>query len=180
MTRVVRLALVFYLPMLAGAFFLRAPGVLQVADGWRLGYALAAAATASVLLVLASGRAGRDTAWGRTLRDEFRSALGTLTSGEILWLSLLSAFGEEILFRGVLQPRVGLLWASLLFAAVHFPFRRALWPWTVFAGLMGLLLGGLTEWAGSLWPAILLHLCVNYFNLHDLAQAEPAPPPRWR
>jgi membrane protease YdiL (CAAX protease family) len=71
------------------------------------------------------------------------------------------------------------LWAAAaLFAAFHFPYRRAMLPWTAFALAMGIGLGWLTEWAGSLWPAIWVHFCVNYFNLHDIAgdgAEEPAP-----
>jgi hypothetical protein len=172
MTRIVQLALLFYVPLLAGVFFLVPPGGLQILDWERFAWALGASVAATVLLVLLSRWAAQNTAWGRALREEFRNALGPLTSSEILWLSLLSGFAEEILFRGVLLGRVGLLWSSLLFAAAHLPWRRALWPWTALAAVIGLGLGALTVWAGSLWPAIFLHLSVNYFNLHDMVRRE--------
>lgn len=175
MTRIVRIALLFYAPLLAGVFFLVPPGELRVADWARFAWALGAAAAATVLLVLLSRWAARNTAWGQALRKEFRGVLGPLTSTEILWLSLLSGFAEEILFRGVLLGRVGLPWSSVLFAAAHLPWRQALWPWTAFAAAIGLGLGALTQWAGSLWPAIFFHLSVNYFNLHDLVEGESSP-----
>jgi membrane protease YdiL (CAAX protease family) len=174
MTRILLVALVVYLPMLAGIYFLVPPGLMKVTDWYRLLYALATSVSAVILLVVLSRWIGRGTGWGRRLREEFRLALGPLTSGEILWLSLLSGFGEEILFRGVLLGHVGLVWSSVAFAAMHFPFRRSLWPWTAFAGAMGLGLGVLTEWADSLWPAIFIHLTVNYFNLHDIVEEEQA------
>ena len=34
-------------------------------------------------------------------------------------LGLRAGIGEEVLVRGALQPRTGLFWASLLFAAGH-------------------------------------------------------------
>jgi hypothetical protein len=101
--------------------------------------------------------------------------LGGLDSRQILLLALLSAAGEEVIFRGVLQPRLGLWVATLLFGLLHVPVRRSLVPWTLFALAIGLVLGLLTEWSGSLWPAILLHFLVNYFNLHDLARPRPEP-----
>ena len=172
MTRVMGLALVFYAPMLIGALFLRAPGELLVSDWFRLGYTLAASAAGTAALIYGSAWVARGTRWGRRLREEFRQALGSLTSDEILVLALLSGFGEEILFRGVLLGRLGLWWSSLLFAAMHFPFRRTLWPWTLFAGVIGVVLGGVTLWAETLWPAIFAHLTINYFNLHDIVEDE--------
>ena len=178
MSRAVRLSVIFYVPMLAGGFFLRPPGVLRVEQWERFGWGLAMAAGASAAVIALSRWTGRHSGWGRALRNEFRAVLGPLNSTEILWLALLSAFGEEILFRGIVQSWAGLWAAAALFAAFHFPYRRAMLPWTAFALAMGIGLGLLTEWAGSLWPAIWVHFCVNYFNLHDIAgdgAEEPAP-----
>ncbi|HEX9842563.1 MAG TPA: CPBP family intramembrane glutamic endopeptidase [bacterium] len=170
-----RIALLVYLPMLASGLWLRAPGTLRIADPVALAWGLLAAAAIGAAVVAGSRRIARRTGWGRRLHAEFHAILGRLESRQILLLSLLSGFGEEVLFRGVLQPRLGLWPASLLFAALHFPARRALLPWTAFALGIGLVLGLLTEWAGSLWPAIVLHFLINYFNLHDLAEPPSAP-----
>ena len=171
-TPVVGLALLFYLPMLLALFFVRAPGGLIVADWGALALGLALAAVGGAAVIAASHRVSRHTAWGRALHQTLRQALGGLSSRQILWLALLSAGGEEALFRGVLHGRLGLWPTALLFAALHAPFRRTLLPWTVFAFVMGVALGGLTDLAGSLWPAIVLHFLINYFNLHDLAADE--------
>ena len=37
-------------------------------------------------------------------------------------IALTAAIDEELLFRGVLQPRVGLVWSSLLFASFHLQY----------------------------------------------------------
>jgi membrane protease YdiL (CAAX protease family) len=37
-------------------------------------------------------------------------------------IALTAAVDEELLFRGVLQPRVGLVWSSLLFASFHLQY----------------------------------------------------------
>lgn len=171
--RIVRLSVIFYLPMLVTAFFVKPPGTFRVADLRLTGYGLLAAAALGVLTILASRLFARHTGWGRAMHTEFRRVLGALESRHILALSLLSAAGEEVLFRGVLQARLGLLITALLFAALHMPYRRAMVPWTAFAFVLGLALGGLTEAFGSLWPAIVLHFVVNYFNLHDIAEAGP-------
>jgi membrane protease YdiL (CAAX protease family) len=80
------------------------------------------------------------------------------------------------LFRGVLQPRLGWLWASLMFGALHFPIRSILIPWSLFALAMGFVLAAFTEVFQNLWPAILLHFMINYLNLHDLAEHREHPP----
>jgi membrane protease YdiL (CAAX protease family) len=178
-----RWAWLFYLPLIATAFFVQEPGTFRVTDWLRFASGIGAAGAGTALVVAASRWASRRTAWGRRLHAEFHAVLAGLESGRILLLSLLSAFGEEILFRGVLQPWLGLWFTSLLFGLFHFPVKRALVPWSIMAGLLGLGLGGLTLYAQSLWPAILLHFGINYFNLHDLAQGEvpasphAAPPP---
>jgi membrane protease YdiL (CAAX protease family) len=171
--RLLLLALAMYLPMLACAVLVRPPGALRVDDALALAWGLGAAALLGLGVVLGSRWASRRTGWGRRMHGEFHAILGGLDSRSILVLSLLSAGGEEVLFRGVLQPRVGLLVAAVLFAALHFPVRRGLVPWTGFAFVLGLALGALTQGAGSLWPAILLHFLVNYFNLHDIAENPP-------
>ncbi len=177
---VVRLALLTYVPMMAGAFFLRSPGVLVVHDWTRLGLGLLAAALAGGAVVAGSRLASRRTGWGRALHAVLRQALGGLSSRDVLWLSLLSACGEEVLFRGVIHPRLGLWLTAAIFAAFHFPFRRELISWTLFAFAMGLAQGVLTDAAASLWPAIVVHFVINFFNLHDLAEGPlaTAPPSR--
>ncbi len=171
---IVRLSLLVYGPMIASGVFVKPPGAFRVASLEALALGLGAAVALTAGTIWFSQVVSRRTAWGRRLRAEFGAVLGGLHSRHMLWLALLSGFGEEVLFRGVLQPRLGLLVATLLFGLLHFPFRRSLWPWTLFALAMGAVLGDLTAWSGTLWPAILLHFLVNYFNLHDLVQRPPA------
>ena len=164
----VRTALVFYLPMMAGVFFLVPPGGMAAGDPLWLGQTLLAALAAGTGVIWASQWSARHTRWGGALKQEFGRVLDGVTSRQILWLSLLSAFGEEILFRGVLHGRLGLVWTALLFGLVHFPYRRTMVPWSLFALGMGFALGAATTWSNSLWPAILFHFQVNYFNLHNI------------
>ena len=168
----VRLAWVFYLPLALTGFFARPPGALRVEEWPALGYGIAAALAGAALVVAVSRWISRRTGWGRALFAEFRSVLGPLDSRQILTVSLLSAFGEEMLFRGVLQAWLGLWWCALVFGMFHVPVRKRLIPWTLFAGVLGIALGALTEWTRTVWPAVLLHFAINYFNLHDLARGK--------
>ena len=80
-------------------------------------------------------------------------------------MAVASGFSEELLFRGALQPRVGLLVASVLFGAVHFVPRRQLLPWTGFAIAVGLLFGWMFETTGNLVAPVVAHCVVNGVNL---------------
>ena len=102
--QVVVLSLLIYLPMIGGQYFARPPGTMIVTDWSRAALGLGAACVIGVAVVALSRMFARRTAWGRALKGELRAVLGPLTSWQILLLSLLSGFGEEILFRGVIQP----------------------------------------------------------------------------
>ena len=108
--------------------------------------------------------------WGDSLARELAAAIGPLGLPNALLLAFASGFAEELFFRGALQPRVGLLAASLLFACVHFVPRRALLPWAGFALIAGLILGGLFVWSGNLIAPITAHIMVNAVSLPLLAR----------
>lgn len=95
--------------------------------------------------------------------------LGSLGQGEILTLSILSGLGEEILFRGALQHSLGFVPATILFALSHYPLKRDMWVWPIYALCMGAVLGTLRILGGDIWSAVLLHASVNFVSLYLLA-----------
>jgi len=172
--RLVRVASVFYGAMLA------------VALGWRTAWggesllyagpeaaargldpagdvALGAGCAAGVIAV--SWVLTRHTGWGTRLARALAGLLGRPRLGQILWLALASGVAEEAFFRGALQPRVGLVAASLLFGLAHFVPQRAFLPWTAFSVAAGFLLGGLFELTGSLLAPVVAHALINGVNL---------------
>jgi membrane protease YdiL (CAAX protease family) len=110
------------------------------------------------------------TRWGEALADALAGAIGRLSVGECIVLALASGVAEEAFFRGALQPLVGLLAASAIFGLAHIAPRRELWPWTLFAAVTGLLMGGLFEWTGNLIAPTVAHVVINAVNLRLLAQ----------
>ncbi len=114
--------------------------------------------------------------WARRLHETLRAAVLPLEPGATVWLAIGSALGEELLFRGALQPTMGWLASSLLFGWLHGGTRRALWPWAAWATAMGLLFGALYAASGWLLAPLLAHALVNYLNLRYLAAFEPPPP----
>ncbi len=80
-----------------------------------------------------------------------------LTIPSILLLAISAGVGEELLFRGVLQPHLGLWVTSLLFGLAH-----PLSSWYVgYAALAGLILGGIAEYTGALLAPIVCHAVID-------------------
>ena len=136
-------------------------------SGWALligaAFGLAVVATFRIL--------ARWMPWIDELQDEFRSILGRLSEKEALMLAAASSLGEEILFRSALLDLMGIVASSLLFALVHLPPRRALLPWTLSAGLLGLALAQLTVYTGNIGAAVVAHFLINWLNLRLISRS---------
>ena len=113
------------------------------------------------------------TQWARRLHLEFRNLLGSQTSKDILWLALASGFAEEMFFRGAMQPSWGLLVSAFVFGGVHVGPTRTYWPWTLWAIVMGLLLGLIFELTGVLWGTVLAHVVINHENMRFIRDYDP-------
>ncbi|MEZ4269881.1 MAG: CPBP family intramembrane glutamic endopeptidase [Myxococcota bacterium] len=121
-------------------------------------------------VVAASRWATARFVWARQLSEEFRNLLGDMGHREIVVAAILSGFSEELLFRGVLQPALGLWIASAVFALMHIGPNRRFVPWTLMALGVGMLFGGLFYWTDSLVAPMVAHMVVNFLNLRFLTQ----------
>jgi MFS family permease len=84
----------------------------------------------------------------------FNEALaGGLTPFQTLMLGLSAGVGEEITLRGALQPRLGLVLTSLLFAALHVQYS---WYGMAVIFVLGLVLGAIRQ-RSSTSVAIAVH-----------------------
>jgi membrane protease YdiL (CAAX protease family) len=93
----------------------------------------------------------------------------------LLFIAVFAGIGEELFFRGILQrlfirafrvPWAGIIFTAILFSAFHLQFFGFL-PRL----LLGILLGAVYWYSGSLWTAILAHffydaliIVILYFN----------------
>ncbi|HTE51172.1 MAG TPA: CPBP family intramembrane glutamic endopeptidase [Kofleriaceae bacterium] len=115
--------------------------------------------------------------WARRLHTDFRSLLGPLAGREILILAMASAVGEELLFRGALQPMVGIWAQAVVFALLHIGPGTRFLPWTLSAFAVGLVFGWLFQLTGDLGGPIVAHFAINFMNLHFIARFQvPSPP----
>ncbi len=108
--------------------------------------------------------------FARRMEDSLVSVVGPISLKTCFVLALASSVGEEFLFRGVVQPELGLVLTSVLFAAVHVPMDRDLLPWPIFAFAIGIIVGSLYDRLGSLPAPIAVHFTINFLNLHWLAR----------
>jgi membrane protease YdiL (CAAX protease family) len=101
------------------------------------------------------------------LRRIFEEASPAELAGAVCVVGILAGTAEEVLFRGYMQTRLSAHWGpvaavvvtSLFFGLVHFdPIQGGA------AVILGLYLGAITEWSGSLRPAILCHVLNNGFG----------------
>lgn len=166
-TRFVRLAVVFYAALLLAAAVL---GALGGRNAFALGD--------SVLFGLSSGVA---TACGTValgvvlyrllpvLREISDELAPLLVDGarvrDLVLVSVMSGVGEEALFRGALQPVLGIVITSLLFGALHVGPNRRYLVWTVWAVGAGFLFGALYEWTGGILAPVTAHVLHNAATL---------------
>jgi uncharacterized protein len=154
-------------------------------DGW-----LGARGMASVLLSLGlgvclgavtigvTGTIARRAEWGRALHAALRPAVYGAGDGSLLALAAASAACEELLFRGLLVPTVGVVGSSLVFGALHQIRGRGRWGWIALATLLGLLFAIIFAMTGSLAGPLVAHLAINHANLRFLRDNDPDPRPR--
>jgi membrane protease YdiL (CAAX protease family) len=117
-------------------------------------------------------------AWARHLHSELRPVASSMSVSVIWLLAALSAFGEEICFRGLLQPFLGVVLQAAVFGAVHQMPGKSRWVWVAWASIMGLALGAMFQLTGSLLGPLIAHALINGFNLQYLKDHDPEPPRR--
>lgn len=100
--------------------------------------------------------------FAENMNDTVIKALDGLDGMELLLISLPPAVVEELFFRGLLQPWVGLWAASVIFAILHWGFVKELWAHGLHALLIGLFLGWLSLATGSLIAPMVAHGVNNF------------------
>lgn len=111
--------------------------------------------------------------WGRRLHRDLRPMARDLSLGHILLLAGLSSLGEELLFRGLLTPAIGVVMGAALFGLAHQIAGPSRWVWVGWAGVIGVGLGSVFAATGSLVGALLAHAIMNAANLAFLRDNAP-------
>jgi uncharacterized protein len=79
----------------------------------------------------------------------------------IAWIAAVVAISEELLFRGVIQTKVGLILASLIFAIIHY---RYLFNWFLFTNIviLSFFIGYMYEWSNNLALTMVMHFTIDF------------------
>ena len=75
---------------------------------------------------------------------------------DVAAIGVAAGVGEELFFRGILQPEIGLVAASMIFGLLHTGGRGTL-VFGVWVTCMGAALGALALWFGGLLAPIVAH-----------------------
>lgn len=94
-------------------------------------------------------------------------ALIPFIAGLPIWVKILISLSaglvEEWFFRGFLQPRMGLLLSTVLFALAHFSYGQ---PFMLIGiTLLSLIYGLLVKWRQNIWPAVAAHTLFDAVQL---------------
>lgn len=98
-------------------------------------------------------------------------AFKNLKLPDIIVLSIVSGFCEEIFFRGLMQPVFGIVLASIAFGLLHLPGFKY-WIYALWASLSGALFGFLFIMTSSLWFPITAHAVNNTIGMVLLTRLE--------
>jgi CAAX protease family protein len=147
-------------------------GLIPSIGGLALGVLAGAALWSTIPLLL------RSASMRRVWHDVLLPFSRALDTRDIVVIAVLSGFTEELFFRGVLLPEIGLGISSLCFGALHALCAvYFLWATAIGAGL-----GALALASGSLVPAIVAHATYNLGALlllrHSALQTAVATPQR--
>ncbi|MFT4678895.1 MAG: membrane protease YdiL (CAAX protease family) [Flavobacteriales bacterium] len=93
-----------------------------------------------------------------------------LTTSEIVFVSLCAGIGEEVLFRGAVQPLLGVIITAIIFVAIHGYLNPKDWKVSLYGVFMTgviIVLGYTTEKVG-IWSAIVAHTVIDIYLLRRM------------
>lgn len=94
--------------------------------------------------------------------------LEPLTWPDILWMGLLPGLSEELLFRGVMLPAIGLNWFGVLVSGLSFGILHLSglqqWAYVVWATVIGIVLALSAVFTGNLLVPVLAHILTNLLS----------------
>jgi membrane protease YdiL (CAAX protease family) len=114
----------------------------------------------------------------QNLHSDLRPLALSLSSKMVLLVALTSALGEELLFRGLLLPWLGLVPQALIFGALHQTGTQSRWVWIIWAFAVGLAFGAIYQLTGSLVGPLIAHALINALNFSYLKSHDPGAEPR--
>jgi len=97
----------------------------------------------------------------------------------IFFISFCAGVGEEILFRGVIQPIIGIWITSIIFVAIHGYLNPMNWRISIYGIYLTLMIGAigyLSNWLG-LCTAMTSHMMIDVVLFYKLKNISSNPKP---
>lgn len=106
---------------------------------------------------------------GNVTGVQINTNVALIFAGAPVWFtvfaSIIAPVNEEVLFRGLMVPRIGVFLSALLFAAPHLGYNSTFAIEFIAAFVFGILAGYVYKRTGSLYPSIAAHILVNLLTL---------------
>ena len=128
----------------------------------------------SMAIVLLTRVAVARFRWAQRLHGELRPVARELSLGQLLLVAGLSSLGEELVFRGLFTPLLGVAGSALVFGLAHQIKGPSRWVWVAWATVVGLGFGSIFALTGSLVGPLVAHAIVNAVNLAFLRAYDPS------
>ncbi|MBG1259088.1 CPBP family intramembrane glutamic endopeptidase [Nostoc commune] len=108
------------------------------------------------------------TAYRKSADYYLEMVLKPLALPDLIWLGLLPGLSEELLFRGVMLPALGLdhlavIVSSLCFGILHFSGSQQ-WPYVIWATIVGMIFAYSALLTGNLLVPIVAHIITNWIS----------------
>jgi membrane protease YdiL (CAAX protease family) len=127
------------------------------------------------ITILSSRFVVRRFQWARALHGALRPAFADQRDGALVLMAVASGIGEELFFRGLLSPLIGIVLSSLAFGVLHQVRGSGRWAWAAWATLLGASLALVYALTGQLIGPIVAHVAINAANLRYLRDTSVDP-----
>lgn len=125
---------------------------------WSLGLALGISVASGIVYRLWP-------AYRRSAEVYLELVIKPLIWTDLIWLGLLPGLSEELLFRGVMLPALGLNMAAVIISSVLFGILHlsgsGQWPYVIWATVVGFALGYCALVTGNLVVPVIAHVITN-------------------
>ncbi len=105
------------------------------------------------------------SAYGNAINTAINTNAGVALAGAPLWfyifVAVVEPINEEIMFRGFLVNRIGIIASAVIFGLLHASYDSTFAIEVIAALFFGLMAGYVFRKSGSLYPSIVTHIIVN-------------------
>lgn len=110
------------------------------------------------------------------VKEKYGNLIGSfgLNKIEIIYISFCAGFGEEILFRGAIQPYLGVIITAIIFVAIHGYLNPMNWRVSIYGVFMtGIIIGiGYMSNYYGIVSAIVAHMAIDVVLLYFMTRSD--------